>query len=62
MSGVDLAAVRKLPGHWNIKTIMRYPHLAPDHLRPVVEKIDPDGHYMDTRAESEEKKHSAYCG
>ena len=25
----------------------------------AVEKIDPDGHYMDTKAENEKRKHSA---
>ncbi len=51
---------QKLLGHKDIRTTMRYSHLAPEHLRSAVEKIDPDGHYMDTRAESAEKKHHAH--
>ncbi len=62
MAGVDLATVQKLLGHRDIKTTMRYAHLAPDHLRSSIEKIDPDGHYMDTRAESGEKGPSAHFG
>jgi len=40
MSGVDLATVQKLLGHKNIKTTMRYSHLAPDHLKGAVERLD----------------------
>ena len=57
MEGVDLTTVQKLAGHRDIKTTMRYAHLAPDHLRSAVEKIDPDGTYMDTKARDEGKDH-----
>ena len=49
MSGVDLGTVQKLMGHKDIKTTMRYAHLAPDHLRAGVEKLN-YGHHMDTEA------------
>ena len=39
MSGVDLATVRKLLGHSDIKTTMRYAHLAPDHLQEAAQKL-----------------------
>ena len=55
MAGVDLTTVQKLAGHRDIKTTMRYAHLAPDHLRSAAEKIDPDGPYMDTKARDEGK-------
>jgi len=49
MSGVDLATVQKLLGHSNITMTMIYAHLAPEHLKAAVERLDfPDGHYMDT--------------
>lgn len=55
MAGVDLPTVQKLLGHRDIKTTMRYAHLASDHLRSAVERLDPDGHYMDTGAETRAK-------
>lgn len=40
MAGVDLPTVQKLLGHASITTTMIYAHLAPDHLRSAIEKID----------------------
>ena len=48
MRGVDLSTVQKLLGHKDIKTTMRYAHLAPDHLKSAVERLGL-GHYMDTK-------------
>ena len=36
MAGVDLRAVQELGG-W--KTLMRYGHLSPEHLRSAVERL-----------------------
>jgi len=49
MSGVDLPTVQRLMGHKDIKTTMRYAHLAPDHLRMGMAMLDFGGHYMDTK-------------
>jgi integrase len=59
MNGVDLVSVKELLGHRTIKMTMRYAHLSQDHKRRAVASLVglcsvPDGHYMDTRAESEE--------
>ena len=54
MRGVDLATVHKLLGHKDITTTMRYAHLAPDHLKSAVERLD-YGHYMDTKAYLQQK-------
>lgn len=40
MNGVDLATVQKLLGHSQIKTTMRYAHLAPGHLQEAVQKLN----------------------
>ena len=40
MKGVDLPTVQKLMGHSDIKTTMIYAHLAPEHLKNAVEKLD----------------------
>lgn len=40
MAGVDLRTVQVLMGHKNIKTTMRYAHLAPDHLTNAVNRLD----------------------
>ncbi len=40
MAGVDLRTVAKLMGHRTIQVTMRYAHLAPDHLRAAVERLD----------------------
>jgi len=39
MSGVDLVTVKELAGHADIKTTMRYAHLAPEHLRRSIERL-----------------------
>ncbi|MBI4553518.1 MAG: site-specific integrase [Candidatus Latescibacteria bacterium] len=41
MNGVDLATVQKLLGHRDIKTTMRYAHLAPEHLKGAVNTLYP---------------------
>ena len=49
MAGVDLRTVQALLGHKTIQMTMRYSHLAPDHLKGAVERLDfLDGHYLDT--------------
>ena len=40
MKGVDLASVQKLMGHADIKTTMIYSHLAPEHLKGAVDKLN----------------------
>jgi len=40
MSGVDLYTVQRLLGHTNIRTTMRYAHLAPNFLEQEIGKID----------------------
>ena len=40
MAGVDLRTVQKWMGHKNIKTTMRYAHLAPNHERAAIEKLN----------------------
>lgn len=37
MAGIDLATVREILGHSNIKTTMRYAHLSPVHKREALE-------------------------
>ena len=39
MSGVDLVTVKEFAGHADIKTTMRYAHLAPEHLRKSIGKL-----------------------
>ena len=51
MSGVDLPSVQKLMGHRDIKTTMKYAHLAPDHLRAAIAMLDFGGHFMDTKSQ-----------
>ncbi|WP_342945632.1 site-specific integrase [Paraburkholderia ferrariae] len=38
VAGVDLNRVRALLGHSDIKTVLRYAHLAPDHLHDAINK------------------------
>jgi site-specific recombinase XerD len=40
MAGVDLNTVRELLGHSDIKTTLRYTHLAPEHKINAVQKIN----------------------
>lgn len=40
MEGVDLVTVSRLLGHSNIQMTMAYAHLAPDHLRAAVSKLE----------------------
>jgi site-specific recombinase XerD len=39
MAGVDLNTVRELLGHGDIKMILRYVHLAPEHKAEAVAKL-----------------------
>jgi len=39
MNGVDLLTVQELIGHSDIAIILRYAHLAPDHLRQTADKV-----------------------
>lgn len=39
MAGVDLATVKELLGHSDIKTTMIYSHLAPEHLKGATERL-----------------------
>jgi integrase len=39
MSGVDLATVKELMGHKDIRMTLRYSHLSPGHKRDAVERI-----------------------
>ena len=53
MSGVDLPAIKKLMGHADIATTMRYAHPTPDHERQAVERlpqaVNPDRNISATR-------------
>jgi len=40
MSGVNLSTVQKLMGYSDIETIMIYAHLAPEHLKGAVDKLE----------------------
>lgn len=40
MAGVDLPTVQNLLGHKDIKTTMIYAHLAPEHLKHAVKKLE----------------------
>jgi integrase len=58
MAGVPLPTLKDLMGHRDIKTTMRYAHLAHDHRRASVAKIGKlvtiDTN-MDTKADDEKK-------
>jgi hypothetical protein len=69
MAGVDLRTVQSLMGHKSIQMTLRYSHLAPEHLKGAVEKLDfgvtekiDFGHHLDTKAKKAEKRHSAGLG
>ena len=50
MAGVDLIAVKELPGHKTINITLRYAHLSPMHKRQAIQSLKYfDGHYLDTR-------------
>ena len=40
MSGTDLPTVQRLMGHADIEATMIYAHLAPEHLRNAVGKLE----------------------
>jgi site-specific recombinase XerD len=42
VAGVNLKAVQAVMGHRTIAMIMRYAHLAPNHLESVMETIPPE--------------------
>ncbi|MEW6063243.1 MAG: tyrosine-type recombinase/integrase [Nanoarchaeota archaeon] len=52
MNGTDIATVRNLLGHKDIRMTLRYSHLSPKHMKEAVSAMDKilslDGHYMDT--------------
>lgn len=41
MEGVDIRTVQELMGHKDIKTTMKYSHLAEAHKKAAVEKMNP---------------------
>jgi len=41
MAGVDIRTVAELMGHKTLAVTMRYAHLAPDHQRAAVERLEP---------------------
>jgi integrase len=43
MAGVDLNTVRELLGHRDIKMVLRYAHLAPEHTLAAVERLVSSG-------------------
>jgi site-specific recombinase XerC len=40
MGGVNLRTVQTLLGHKDLRMIMRYSHLSPEHLREAVQNLD----------------------
>ncbi|HMK29501.1 MAG TPA: site-specific integrase [Terriglobales bacterium] len=52
MAGVDIRTVAELLGHKTLAMTMRYAHLAPDHQRAAVEKLERTDTRTDTSAET----------
>ncbi len=48
MAGADLVTVKELLGHKSMQMTLRYAHLAPDHKRAAIHRLDT---YMDTKQE-----------
>ena len=46
MAGVDLMTVKEFLGHKRLEMTLRYAHLAPDHKRAAINRLDT---YMDTK-------------
>ncbi len=49
MAGVDLRTVGKILGHKTAQITLRYAHLAPDHLKGAVDRLD----FTEKKAEEE---------
>jgi len=58
MAGVDIATIKELMGHKDVKMTMRYSHPTPDHKKHAVEliKLKTMDTYLDTRYNSEALK------
>lgn len=56
MAGVDIRTVAELMGHKTLAMTMRYAHLAPDHQRAAVDRLEPTA----TRTATEPKPVLAY--
>ena len=54
MAGVDLVSVKKILGHRDIQTTLRYAHLAPGHLRDAVKRGSLSGTVTGQEGEREE--------
>ncbi|MBI4460505.1 MAG: tyrosine-type recombinase/integrase, partial [Acidobacteria bacterium] len=40
MSGIDLATLKELAGHFQIQVTMRYVHPTPEHKRMAIERFE----------------------
>ena len=58
MAGVDIATIKELMGHKDVKMTMRYSHPTPDHKKQAVEliKLKTMDTYLDTRYNIETSK------
>ncbi len=54
MKSVDLATVRDLMGHKDIKMTLRYSHLSKTHLRDAVNVLNKKNYYRFTTANGKE--------